>query len=509
MNNRLSRNRAALYLLLNLAVLTATSIGWSFSPASFGLLIYANLLFALCAVPLLWIEELNGRYALLGIFMTMYFLLFGALDVRDLITGSTPSVPREGFLTPAQIGVLLGATCVLIAYRLAVQLGSRAGEESVSTDWPTSALLVVGLGLFVSGMLAMAYFQLVLATENTTRSTMQAFATMGPFLTFAVMLGQLAQPLGAVILGYGYAKSRSPLWILLITIVVGSQVLLGFLTDTKGTVLLAFVMVAVTQTLWDGRIAKLWLFAIVAFATLMFPILQANRVVRAEHGWNRAEVLENLGTVLDAAIEQSGKVYETRAGERSQTFLERTSGEVILETLFDKVTESGDYLNGSTLRAIVFTFIPRLLLPDKGDVPVGQLFNRTYMHGSKDDFLYLSVSMLGEMYWNFGWPGVIVGNLLFGGLLGLIGVRTSLAQSRSITRLLILLLTVKVLCRGYEDSLAISFVNWLRCMAAIGLLHLAFSRTTKPAHEASEAGSSLAGSAPVPAAAVRFPNLMR
>lgn len=508
MSNWLNRNRIALYVVLNLAVLVATLIGWSSSPASFGLLIYADLLCALCTVPLLWMQELNGRYALLGIFMTMYFLLFDALDLRDLITGAVPSIPREEFFTLAQIGVLLGAICILTGYRLAVHLGSASAEKVVSTDWPTPTLLMVGSILFVLGMVAVAYLQLVLATENTLRSTAQAFATMGPFLTFLVMLGQLTLPLGAVILAYGYAKSRSLFWVVLTAIVVGSQVLLGFLTDTKSTVLMAVVMVAVTRSLWDGRVAKVWLLGIVAFATIVFPILQANREVRGEHGWNRAQVLENMGTVISAAIEQSGKSGQTRGTERSQTFLERTSGEAVLETLFDKVTESETYLHGSTLTPILFTFIPRLLLPDKVDVPVGQMFNRTFMHGGKDDFLYLSVSMLGEMYWNFGWTGVIVGNLLFGGLLGLVGVRTSLAHARSITRLLILLLTMRVLCRGYEDSIAISFVTWLRCMAAIALLHVVFSRTTK-AHEASEVGASAVLPAPVTAAGVRFPNLMR
>lgn len=508
MNDWLKRNRVALYVLVNLGLVSATLIGWTSSPAPFELLIYADLLFALCTVPLLWIEELNGRYALLGIFMSMYFLLFGALDMRDLIVGAAPTVPRAEFPTLAQIAALLGAISLLIGYRAAVNLVGASAKENVSIDWPSSTLLVVGLTLFAVGMIAVAYFQLVLATENTIRSTLFAFTSMGPFLTFLVMLGRLVQPLGAVILSYGYAKSRSPLWVLLITMVVASQVLLGFLTDTKETVLLSVVMVAVTKSLFDGRIAKMWLLAIVAFATILFPVLQANRVVRDEHGWDRAQVLANLGTVLDAAIEQNVKTQERPGVERSQTFLERVSGETVLEILFDKVTESGNYLHGSTLEPILFTFIPRLLVPDKVSVPVGQLFNRTFMHGGKDDFLYLSVSMLGEMYWNFGWSGVIVGNLLFGALLGFIGAKTSLAQCRSITRLLVLLLTVRVLCRGYEDSISISVVTWLRGMAAIGLLHLAFSRATKT-HEASDVGAPVAGPTPASAAALRFSNLMR
>jgi len=502
-------SRGSLYALTNLAALIAMLIGWSTSPAPGSLLVYVVLLFALCSMPLLWLEQINGRYALLAIFMGVYFLLFGAVDLRDLITGATPMIDRGDSFTLAQIGVLLGGATLVGGYRLAAELSSPKSAASGAADWPTAWILVTGVGFFVTGTGAMAYLNLVAITENSIRATEHGFAAMGPLLTFAVMLGQMVQPLGVVILAYGFARARTFSWALLIAAVVLAQMVLGFLTDTKGTILLPLVLVAVTVSMRQGRISKGWIVGVVLFATLLFPVLQANRVVRNEHGWNRAQAIENIATVVEEAFEARDKIYQTRAGERSQTFLERTSGDAVLETLFNRVTESGSYLNGATVTPLVYAFIPRLILPQKVDVPLGQLFNRTFMHGSKDDFLYLSVSILGELYWNFGWTGVLLGNFLVGCLLGLTGVKTDLSKTPTLTRMLILLLTIKLVVLGYGDSISMAFVTWMRCLAAIGLMHAFFARPSQ-AQEPSDSGSTAMGAAaPVTAAGVRFPNLMR
>jgi hypothetical protein len=508
MKDWLEHSRGTLYALTNLAASIAILIGWSTSSAPGSLVVYVVLLFALCSMPLLWLQQINGRYALLAIFMGVYFLLFGAVDLRDLIIGADPIIDRGGSFTLAQIGVLLGGVTLVAGYRLAAQLSSPKSVASRAADWPTASILATGIVFFVTGTAAMAYLNLVVITENSIRATEDGYTELGPLLTFTVMLGQMVQPLGVVILAYGFARTRSFYWGLLIAALVLVQMVLGFLTDTKGTVLLPLLLVVVTISLLQGRISKGWIVGVIVFATIMFPVLQANRVVRSERGWNRAQVLEHIGTVVEQAFAVSDKVYQTRGGERSQTFLERVSGDAVLETLFSRVTESGSYLNGATVAPVAYAFVPRLILPQKADVPLGQLFNRTFMHGSKDDFLYLSVSILGELYWNFGWPGVLLGNFLVGCLLGLVGVKTDLAETPTLTRMLILLLTFKLVVLGYGDSIAMAFVTWLRCLAAIGLLHLLFSRP-KDTQEPSEAGSAAVGTATVTGPVVRFPNLMR
>jgi hypothetical protein len=305
-------------------------------------------------------------------------------------------------------------------------------------------------------------------------------------LTFAVMLGQMLQPLGLVVLAYGYAKNRTPFWLVLVLAVIVLQLVLGFVIDAKGVALLGILMVAISQTLWDGKFPKGWMTGVVAFTIVAFPVFQAARVERSERGLDRAQAIQRLADVLERAWNAQEK--EVDPAHRSQTFLERSSSEATLEPIFTRVGPDTPFLNGSTLVAIPFAFIPRLLLPDKEDVPVGQLYHRVFQHGEADDFTYISFSQLGELYWNFGWPGVVVGMFLTGLLLGFTGAKSSLAEVPSLTRLLVLLITIKSICFGFGGGIALSYVVWMRAVAAIGLLHLIFARQT---------GEVRAGSLPV------------
>jgi len=54
--------------------------------------------------------------------------------------------------------------------------------------------------------------------------------------------------------------------------------------------------------------------------------------------------------------------------------------------------------------------------------------------------------------------GVICGTLLTGVLLGYVGAKSSLAEVHSLTRLLVLLITIKMLCFGFGGSIAIAYV---------------------------------------------------
>jgi hypothetical protein len=484
------RYRAGIYVSLGAALLLGSALGVLSGNAPAGTAAYACLLCMLCLVPSLWMERVNDRYALLAVFMGAYFLFFGALSLKLVLLGSdtdTVAEARDDFMTTAQVAVLLGAVLALVGYRVGASMVPRAAHGTVVTDWSNTAVLGNGLACWVLGSGAMVYYTIFVTTENTVQATSQGFAAMGPVLTFLVMLGQLVQPLGLLILTYGYAKNRTPFWLGLVLAVILLQLILGFAIDSKGVALLGILMVAISQTLWDNKLPKSWLAGVVVFAIVIFPVFQAARVERGERGLDRQQAVQRLSEVWERAWESREKVNEGK--HRSQTFLERSSNDTALEMIFQHVGVDKPFLNGSTLVALPYAFIPRLLIPDKEDVPVGQLFNHVFLHGASDDFTYISVSELGEFYWNFGWPGVIIGMLLTGLLLGFTGAKSSLAEVPSLTRLLVLVITIKTLCFGFGGSIALSYVIWMRAVAAIGLLHLAFARAsvdaqhTRPAAE--------------------------
>jgi hypothetical protein len=120
---------------------------------------------------------------------------------------------------------------------------------------------------------------------------------------------------------------------------------------------------------------------------------------------------------------------------------------------------------------------------------------------------YISPSHLGEMYWNFGWPGVLAGMALVGAICGLVG-RFNLAECRTVTRLLVFVTTVELLIHGFEGALA-GYVVWLRSIAAIGLLHLAFARVRVTGKAPAPAASANDSQADLPEAAGFYRNLLR
>jgi len=513
----ISRQGGILYALANLTVWIGACIGSQFHSGSLATVLYVGLLFTLCSVPLLLSRRLNDRHAILGIFMLGYFLYFGgALDLSSLLLGSdVPPEPRDASLNVAELAAITGAAMVLCGYLLNINSGLRAAPGRALREWPAVWVLVIGALLWVLGTLTMMYYSLVVAPAKTTAATSQGLLMLGPLMTFLVMLAHLVQPLGLVMLAYGYARYRGPMWLGLIVIVILTQIVYGFLADIKSQAIAGFALVIIVRSLVDNRMPKLWIACALAFLVVCFPIFQAYRAeITGERGLDRAQALQQIGKVLEIVLATSDKVNEGR--DRAQTFLERASSKQVLELLFAHVGEDVEFLNGRSLVAIPMTFVPRLIAPDKEGLSVALLFDQKILKQRGDNLTYISVTQLGEFYWNFGWPGIVVGMLFTGLLLGYLGGRFDLQDGVTLTRVLLLLATAQTLCMGFGGSIEGSYVVWLRSIGAIGIMHWLFAR----APLASSTQGSRADPAPtvgtergVLSAAVasgpRFPNLIR
>jgi len=136
-------------------------------------------------------------------------------------------------------------------------------------------------------------------------------------------------------------------------------------------------------------------------------------------------------------------------------------------------------------------------------------------HLSDNDDLYISPSHLGELYWNFGWSGVVVGMMLIGALCGYVGAGFNLRDYRTVTRILVTVITIKQLIVSFESSIADCYVTWLRSLAGVGILHLMFARVPAVSRffQSSSAGSKSGPDSesvsiePLPANRL-FPNLL-
>jgi hypothetical protein len=496
--------RLTLWLVANLCFLIFTAVAASLRGGDPRVL-YVSSLFALCSAPFLWMDRLNGSYVLLAVLAPFYFVLYGMLDLIGLMFGAYPPSIAAG-AGAAEWGILSGMLCILLGYAAGVRLGrSTDPRRRAVADWPQPSVLIVGLGLWLIGSAAVLYLQIFVMPEKTIEATRRGLASMGPVLTFAVMLGGLMAPLGMLILAYGYARFRTALWLGASVCLVVAQLAIGFVTDVRGQAVLPPVLVVVALTLIHNKLPRAWLLGSLVGVFVFFPILTAYRAaITHERGLSREQAAENLSKVIDVVLAYRDKDGERPGQEGRSAFFERLSVKDNVERVFTHTGVDVPFQQGVTLAAIPLAFVPRLMLPDKFDVPTGQLFNHTFFVGS-DPETFISPSTLGELYWNFGWPGLVAGMLLVGTLLGFVGAKCNFSEHASVSRMLILLATVQYVCIGFEGAMSVAYILWLRSLGAVGILHLLFARATTTRRQ----GSELPAPHHAPVAMARFPNIMR
>ena len=279
--------------------------------------------------------------------------------------------------------------------------------------------------------------------------------------------------MGILFLSYAYFRfNRKAILPLLIAMLL-VQMVVGFVVDSKAETVSGFVLVAVSYLLIRGTIPKVWVAVVLALLVLAFPVMQANRTVRGAKGIDAVETLMHLDEVFSAAVKASERVM--KGPDRANTSFERLSLKGSVEMIVDGIEKGHQLQNGYTLMPMLTAFIPRVLWPEKPDVQTGQVLNKEF-HVSDVAYTYISPSHLGEMYWNFGWAGVLVGMSAFGMGIGFIGGRFDCTREIAITDLLVLLTTTQFLILRSEGELAVQYVQWMRALAIIGLLHLALAR---------------------------------
>jgi hypothetical protein len=468
-------HRFALYALINVAFILSMGIAQGIGGSANPRFIYLALMCALCGSPILYLDKLNGRYSLLSIFLAAYFLMMGAGPFSELFQG-TSSERSLAPLSSTELVVLVGGLLVVLSYRWMVTLHSAAARSAIARDWSRSSVLVGGAVMWAIGTYATYQWYVHIVTDTTNEAVIHGIRSESTLDISLSILAQMVQPVGILLIAYAWRSYRMPILLVPVIAVVVLQVALGFVADAKGLAMLGGILVMMSIVFVDARIPKLWLLGAVLYALLVFPIFQAYRTeIHGNRGIARTAVVANFGKILRLALSAEDRV--NTGTHRAQTLLERSSVLGSVQMIVEKTGNGVAFQHGYTLTPLLATFVPRLLWSDKPDVPTGQLVNKEF-HVSEGQDVYISPSHVGELYWNFGWPGVILGMSLIGCMLGWIGSRFNLADASTVTRLLVTVVTIKQLVMGFEGVIAASYVVWLRSLAGIGLLHLMFARVS-------------------------------
>jgi hypothetical protein len=128
----------------------------------------------------------------------------------------------------------------------------------------------------------------------------------------------------------------------------------------------------------------------------------------------------------------SGMIEQFAASKQNQ-FLSDPTGyisssiEATLQRMCDpcaaamvvKVAHDGGSLHGRGFDFIPMAFIPRVFWRDKPTIDRGRYFTAVLGWASDAAVARSSTgtTSAGELYWNFGWPGVVIGMYMFGAVL--------------------------------------------------------------------------------------------
>jgi hypothetical protein len=225
----------------------------------------------------------------------------------------------------------------------------------------------------------------------------------------------------------------------------------------------------------------------------MFPIMSAKRVVMTEElQLTRLEALPRTLEILARTLEEGSAVRSGRYEQRSQTFLERSSVKASVDLIVKGMESGHPYRSGATFEPLLYVFFPRILWSDKPGGNAAQQLNREF-HISADPDTFISPSHLGEWYWNFGLLGVIFGMAFSGALFGYISTRFDPSVGVSVSRVLVIMVTLYLLIVRSEGQVEIQYALWARSMLLIGILHLILARRPPRAGDLTGSNDNTAG----------------
>jgi len=439
-------------------------------------LIYLIILTFLCSIPFLLAKKLNGPYCILVIFSPVYFIYFGMTDALGYFFDLPASKSSRGMgLTDTEMAILLGWICLIIGYVLAVRLFSQT-KLKVEKDWKTKHLVVLGFICTIIGWYALWTLQLGFADHYSHTKV-----DMGPIKGMILIIGKMLEPFGAVLLVYAYLKEKSQTLLLIFFGICILKIPLAFVLDSKEIALQNLIIFFAAKWFYDGKVPVRWLLVFFVGVSLLFPLFYAYRTaVFSSSGVTREQAMASMTSNIDKTLRRSKKTTKEEGALQSGiiSFTGRMHLKPLVTLVISRTGHGVPYQEGYTLSLLLYALIPRVILPNKDDSSIGQLFNRQFRI-SEDRNTYISSSFLAEFYWNYGWGGIIIGMLAVGTSFGLIGVKGNIAEHKSVTRLLVLITTIYLLCFRFEAGVAIQYTQWIRALIIVLILHEIFARPVK------------------------------
>jgi predicted phage tail protein len=328
---------------------------------------------------------------------TQYFLVGGYNPAR--LTQVSGLAPAD--LVNGQLAALIGLGLLLLAYALPIGNTAAAAFPQPKREWSGAAALAVAVVLIPLG------WSIYLAGQFQVIPKRLGSGVLGIVANATIY--------GISLLTLIYLRHRSRLALLMLCAAIPPTMFFNFFTGSKGRFFAPLAMVALTYVATRRQIRVRWVIVGIVALALLYPAAEFYRqVVLEENTLTAITMLKNP----EAALRRVSAYTSTfDFGEYLASGVQMTTGRFagvgITSIILRDTPERVPYQGGWTIGYIFLSYVPRILWPGNPDMSIGQWVTDHYM-GGPSIRSNTGPSWVGELYFNFGYLGIVVGMLVLG-----------------------------------------------------------------------------------------------
>lgn len=442
------------------------------------LTIYAIVLamFLSFAAPM-WYEALNKRldyFAPIHLFLLIAFLYFGMASIW--VVNDPKNNAYDLFIVPhiprAALYCLIGMLATVAGYYIP-WTRRTSYPKAYAIRGPVFVLLVSLIGS--AGFAAAGLQERSMAYNSRVSPVVATVAQFQPFFIFAWALGWYL---------FFTGKSSLAQKLALFGVLVPGAVMTASATFSDKSILMVLIGIPIIAR-WYARRRVPWTILLVLVLILIFVVFPFYNTYR----W-----------ASDPTAGQSQRIqqtYRTISTWDSDTYLlfslknftRRMALVNSVAVVLRDVPRWVPFSNGGTiLEPTVNSFIPRILWKDKPIYLPGRVFGQTFrVTNTLTRDTHIAVTIPGELYWNFGFPGIIAGMFALGWILRWVYRRYAEGLSNDPVRLA-LYITLLVQVGHLHGSLSGDFTVAMRTVVMMEVVIL-LARHFKMLHVDSEPAS--------------------
>jgi hypothetical protein len=352
-------------------------------------------------------RPIERRNLFLSLFSFSYFVFF-VLPVFVFYLGDAAyhpdNSPNPIPLTPHSVtrGLLaasLGYVTLLLGFALPIGGAAANFLPRMKREWSVGSAIAVALVTIPMGWAVVLGTQFGLIPE---RAGSGVLGTIAQGATFGIALIALA-----------YFRYRSNIALALLAFVIPPTMFFNFFTASKGAFIRPLVMIAVVHMLVTRRLRLSFIAAFIVLSALIYPVSMSYRIYMLSNGLSAVDVIRSPRAAFSLI---AGVARTAKPGEYMREGLEATGkrldGLGITSVVVRDAGKRVPFQNGWSIGYIPLSFVPRLLWPGKPKFETGLWITDHFGFPGIDSST--GATWIGELFFNFGWTGVLLGMGILG-----------------------------------------------------------------------------------------------